>query len=108
MVTKPTPARMVRLVARWRHSGESRASFARRHHSPGWTFWYWCRKLSDAAPVHEAASFPSATFVPVHMAGDPSAPVIEVVLSGGERLHIGAGASPELVQIVVTTLRARC
>ena len=108
MGTKPTPARMARLVARWRDSGESQASFARRHHIPGWTFWYWCRKLSDQAPAHESASAPTATFVPVHMAGDPSAPVIEVVLSGGERLHIGAGASPELVQIVVTTLRARC
>jgi hypothetical protein len=72
------------------------------------TFWCWCRKLSDEAPAHESASAPTATFVPVHMAGDQSAPVIEVVLNGGERLHIGAGASPELVQIVVTTLRARC
>jgi hypothetical protein len=42
------------------------------------------------------------------MTGDASAPVIEIILSGGERLHIGAGAAPELVQAVVTTLRARC
>ena len=53
MGTKPTAARMARLVARWRDSGESQASFARRHRIPGWTFWYWCRKLSDEAPSIE-------------------------------------------------------
>jgi hypothetical protein len=106
MVTKPHPARMARLVARWRESGESQASFARRHRIPGWTFWYWCRKLSDEAPSIESTA--PQTFVPVHMARDPSTPVIEIVLNCGARLHIGAGASPELVQTVVTTLRSRC
>jgi hypothetical protein len=48
------------LVAQW-NGGESRASFARRHHIPPWTFWYWCRKLS-AGPT-EASDTPSATFV---------------------------------------------
>ncbi len=48
-MTKPTRARMARLVAQWRESGESQASFARRHRIPGWTFWYGC-KLSDEAP----------------------------------------------------------
>jgi hypothetical protein len=106
-MSKQAPARMARLVTRWRESGESQASFARRHRIPGWTCWYWCRKLSDEAPTGDS-TVPPATFVPVHLAGDPSAPVIEIVLNGGDRLHIGAGASPELVQTVVTTLRARC
>jgi transposase-like protein len=99
---------MARLVSQWRESGESRARFARRHHIHPWTFWYWCRKLSDEAPTGEASLSPTPTFVPVHMAADTSAPVIEIVLSGGERLHIGAGASPALVQTVVATLRSRC
>jgi hypothetical protein len=102
---KRTPARMTRLVAQWRKSGESQASFARRHHIPGWTFWYWCRKLSDEASIRESVTAAPPTFVPVQMAGDPTAPVIEIVLSGGERLRIGAAAPPELVQVVVTTLR---
>jgi hypothetical protein len=97
MVTEQTPARMARLVARWRESGESQASFARRHHIPGWTSWYWCRKLSDEAPARESESAATATFVPVQMAGDSSTPVNEIILRGGERLHIGAGASAELV-----------
>jgi hypothetical protein len=99
---------MARLVAQWRASGESRASFARRHRVHPWTFWYWCRKLSGEAPTRESGAPRTATFVPVQLAGDPTAPVIEIVLSGGERLHIGAGASPKLVQAVVTTLRSRC
>jgi hypothetical protein len=62
--------------------------------------------LSDAALPSDAGTSPPTTFVPVRLASD--APVIEIVLNGGERLRIGAGASPALVQAVVTTLRARC
>ena len=33
-----TAARMAGLVAAWRRTNESQASFARRHHIPTWTF----------------------------------------------------------------------
>ena len=105
MISKRTPLRMARLVAQWRRSGESQASFARRHHIPGWTFWYWCRKLSGD-PALERRVTP--TFVPVQVATDSAAPVIEIVLPGGERLHVGSGASADLVRAVVTALRAGC
>ena len=72
MAGKRTSARMARLVARWRKSGESRSSFARRHHVPAWTFWYWCRKLSDNPPS-ESSEAPPATFVPVRVAADTDA-----------------------------------
>ena len=107
MAGKRTPARMARLVAQWRVSGESRASFARRHHLPAWTFWYWCRKLS-AAPRTESADTQPATFVPVRMTVEPDAAVIEIVLCGGERLQVRAGASADLVRAVVTALRPPC
>ena len=107
MTGKRAPARMARLVAQWRVSGASRASFARRHHLPAWTFWYWCRKLS-AAPRTESADTQLATFVPVRMAVEPDAHVIEIVLTSGERLHIRTGASADLVRAVVTALRAPC
>lgn len=107
MVKKCTSARMARLVTQWRQSGESQASFARRHHIPGWTFWYWCRKLSDEPRV-EPAETGASVFVPVRVASDPPAHVLELVLNSGERLHVGAGATPELVQAVVTALRSRC
>ena len=36
------------------------------------------------------------------------APEIEIVWSGGERLHIRTGASADLVRAVVTALRSPC
>ena len=103
MVSKRTPARMTRLVAQWRKSGESGARFARRHHVHPWTFWYWCRKLSAESPEAK-----SATFVPVRVAMAPDASMVEVVLVGGERLHVHAGASADLVRVVLTALRSPC
>ena len=107
MNSRRTPARMARLVAQWRASGDSGASFARRHHIPAWTFWYWCRKLA-AEPRTVAGDPPSATFVPVRVAAEAEAPDIEIVWSGGERLHIRTGASADLVRAVVTALRSPC
>ncbi len=106
MIRKRTPARMTRLVAQWRASGASRASFARRHQIPAWTFWYWCRKLS-ARPT-ASTDTPPATFVPVRVAMEPDAPVIEVVWTSGERLHVRTGATADLVRAAVTALRSPC
>ena len=64
MAGKQSAARMARLVARWRESGESRSSFARRHHVPAWTFWYWCRKLSDNPPSESGEAPPSCPHGP--------------------------------------------
>ena len=107
MAGERTPARMARLVARWRERGESRSGFARRHHVPAWTFWYWCRKLSDN-PQSESGHAPPATFVPVRVAVDTDASVVEVVLPGGERLQVRAGAPAELVRVILTALRSPC
>jgi hypothetical protein len=52
---------------------------------------------------------PPATFLPVQVTSDePSEPVIEIVLRGGERLQVRAGASPDLVQAAVRAVRAAC
>ena|SRR2546430_8403383 len=104
MPMKRTAARMARLVTQWRTSGESGASFARRHQIPAWTFWYWCRKL----PVETRAETVPTTFVPVHVAADVDTPVLDVVFSGGERLQVRPGASLELVRSVVAALRSTC
>ena len=74
---------------------------------PAWTFWYWCQKLS-AEPQPTVAAAPSATFVPVRLAVDPEAPVIEIVWTGGERLHVRPGAPADLVRAVVSALRSPC
>jgi hypothetical protein len=109
MISKRTPARMAHLVRHWRTSGESRAGVSRRRRIPAWTGWYWCRKLS-VEPVAGTKSDtpPPATFVPVRLAVEPDASVIEIVWSGGERVQVRPGASADLVRAVVTALRSPC
>ena len=101
-----TAAQMARLVAQWRKSGESGASFARRHHIPTWTFWYWSRKLAARAADAPPAAAP--TFVPVEVTGEGPEPVIDIVLSGGERIHVRRGASADLLRAAVRALRSPC
>ena len=104
---RPSRARMARLVAQWRESGQCQAGFARRHRIPPWTFWYWCRKLSIGRAAAAAPLAPPA-FVPVHVTADPAAPVVEIVLAGGEHIHLRPGASADLVQAAVAALRSPC
>jgi hypothetical protein len=96
---------MARLVAQWRTSGESGAGFARRHQIPAWTFWYWQRKLSGTSA---AAAAPAPAFVPVQVTAERVEPVITIVLSGGNRLEVRAGASADLVRAAVSALRSSC
>jgi hypothetical protein len=107
MVKKRTPARMARLVAQWRASGESGAAFARRHHVPAWTFWYWCRKVPNG-PLPGPEDARPAAFVPVQVTPASSEHDLEVVWPGGERLRVGSGASADLVRAVVSALRSPC
>jgi hypothetical protein len=53
-----------------------------------------------------AASAPA--FVPVQVASDHEAWVLEVAFHGGERLQVRAGASAELVRATVAALRTGC
>jgi hypothetical protein len=46
--------------------------------------------------------------VPVQMAGDADAAVIEIILRDGERLQVRAGASADLVRAAVSALRSSC
>lgn len=103
MMRRRSAARMTRLVHEWHASGESRSGFARRHHIPPWTFWYWCRKLATSPTI----GTPS-TFVPVHVTAGPETPVLDIVFSGGERVQVHAGASAEVIRATVEALRTRC
>ena len=96
-----TATRMARLVAQWRQSEDSQAGFARRHGVPPWTFWYWCRKL--AAPPA-----PPDVFVPVRVTDGDAAPVLEIVLTSGDRVHVRSGASAEVIQATLQALRLPC
>lgn len=100
-MAKQKAARMRRLVAQWRQSGESQAGFARRHGIPTWTFWYWSRKASAQAVAAPA-------FVPIRVTPETEVGVVEVVFPSGERVRVGAGAPADLVRRVVAAVRATC
>jgi transposase-like protein len=104
MANRSTAVRMTRLVARWRESDESGASFARRHRVRPWVLWYWSRKLRETAAASPTAS---STFVPVRVVSD-GAREIEIVLASGDRVCVGEGASPEQLRAVVSVLRSSC
>lgn len=103
MRTRASATKMARLVAQWRAGNDTQSGFARRHGIPPWTFWYWCRKLA-AVPTP-----PAAAFVPVQIReADAAPPVVEILLKGGDRVHVRAGASAEMVQGAIAALRAPC
>jgi hypothetical protein len=95
---------MRRLVAQGHRIGESQAGFARRPGFATWTFWYWCRKLKPGV-VEPAAS--ATAFVPIRVTPETDVGVVEVVFPAGERVRVSAGASVDLVRLVVAALRAR-
>lgn len=104
MRTRSTATRMARLVAQWQATDDTQAGFARRHGIPPWTFWYWCRKLTAA----EAVPPSPPAFVPVHVTEPDAAAVVEIVLTSGDRVHVRAGASAELIGAALRTLRLPC
>ena len=105
MAETRTAARMARLITQWRKSGESGASFARRHQISTWKFWYWSRTLANDAAN---ARTPAARFVPVQITREDRPVVVEIVLGGGERLQVRVGASADLVRAAVSALRSSC
>jgi hypothetical protein len=103
MRTRATSVKMARLVARWRRSGETQAGFARRHHIPAWTFWYWCRKLAVPPTIPTAD-----VFVPVQVAPEDPTSGLEIVFASGDRLRVPPGTKADLLQTTITALRSRC
>lgn len=91
---------MAKLVARWRASGKSAASFAREAGIPESRLWYWARR----AGVSEVA-----TFVPVRVMPEESgatAASFELFLGDGRRLVIPAALTGRPLRQVLTALRA--
>jgi hypothetical protein len=94
--------RMEALVRRWPSSGETQSAFAARHHISRTKLRYWLRRTSG---VHRPAA---VAFAPVQVAasrdiGDEA--VVEIVVSTGERVVVRAGASPEVLRMVLAVLR---
>jgi hypothetical protein len=102
------PARVARLVARWRRSGESNAGFARRHGVHPRTFWGWCQAAAARDEGGEGGEATDVAFVPVTVRDADGAGVVDIVFPSGERAVVRPGASVTLVRAVVTALRPSC
>jgi transposase-like protein len=87
---------------RWQRSGLSVRAFCERHHLAQPSFYAWRRKLQRrAAP---------ATFLPVQVVGDEPtarAPALEVVLTNGRGLRIGAGFDPATLRQLLAILEEK-
>ncbi len=78
-------AKMERLVARWRASGETLSGFARRHGVSRDKLQYWNQRLSSASPSRTTQLF----LMPVQLLGRPQErdAALEVVLAGTRRVR---------------------
>jgi hypothetical protein len=96
-------------VERWRQSGLSATTFARRERCNPRTLTYWRWRLGTTAagparrPPAPPVSFVEVVAVPSTGAGE--APV-EVVLPAGYRVRLTAEVTPTLLQTVLTVLEA--
>lgn len=100
--------RMQAMVERWRRSGLSAAGFCRREGIQAQRLSYWKRVLGLTTAQRRGGHRARLTPVQVVDLGLASAASIEVVLSGGDRLVVGDGVSPDLLREVLVALRERC
>jgi transposase-like protein len=104
MATDGMRQRMTALVREWERSGEPRRAFAKRHGLTVSQFDYWKRRARRDGRT-------TIGFAPVEVVGPSEAAdrgAVEVVLAGGERVTVRAGASTELVRAVLMAVRASC
>ena len=87
------------LIDQWRRSGLSVRDFCQRQHLAVPSVYAWRRTLRQRDARDDQAT-PPLTFLPVHVRYDSDPPPpLELVLAGGQCVHIPPGFDP-------TTLRA--
>ena len=103
---------MLELVRRWRDSGAKARVFAQEHGVTTWTLYYWRKRLLslDRPPRRRRRSSRRVMLAPVHVmtAAPERAGDLEILLAGGDRLRVSAGASVETLRRVVEVLRTAC
>jgi hypothetical protein len=103
-------AGMAVLIDQWRVAGTSAATFAREQGMSVSTLFRWRRRLAAATPDAVTRPADVGHLVPVRLVSalEESATAIEVTLTTGDRIRIGAGVTPETVRLVVQALRSPC
>jgi transposase-like protein len=98
-----TRERMARVIARYRRSGQRRAEFARAAGITLSKLDYWTRRVARG----NGRSAGAPRFVPVQLRveDEAGADELEIALSSGERLRVGAGVSGERLREILAALR---
>jgi len=88
------------LIQRQKKSGLTVAAFCQQQGVSGWSFYQWRKRLAMNQPVRFA-------LVETGEASRQSRAVVELWLSGGDRLQIAPGADTATLRTVLAVLRER-
>lgn len=112
-----------RLVAKWRRSGLSAATFANRHGISQWALYWWARQAGARAirrrpqrqSVRRSPTAGASSFIPVRLVGDehsdPPAPgegIVEIRLRGGDVIRVVGEVGADRLRAAVTAVRQAC
>jgi hypothetical protein len=87
-------------IAEQAHSGLTVKEFCKQQGVSDHSFYFWRKRLRDDQPVRFALVDREVIYRDGMGAG------LEVILTGGERLRIGAGVDAAMLRMVLTVLRA--
>ncbi len=112
-----------RLVAKWRRSGLSAATFADRHGVSQWALYWWARRAGAAVErrrpqrrsVRGSTTTEAPGFIPVRLLADehseppvPAEGTVEIRLRSGDVVRVVGEVSAERLRAVVTAVRQAC
>ncbi len=99
--TNPKAAEWAERIAAQQRSGNTVKQFCREHGLTEYSFYAWRKRLQCEEPVRFALVERK-----VPRQERTAEPLLELVLTSGERLRIGAGVDPSTLRAVVEVLRA--
>lgn len=105
-------ARMRDVVERWHASGDSARSFAKANRMSASTLFRWQQRLAEFEGAAGSQERDRIQLVPVRVVAGMTEPeatdTIEVVLTTGDRLHVGPAVAEGPLRVVVRALRTAC
>ncbi len=99
--TNPKAEEWAERIAAQQRSGSSVKQFCKEHGLTEYSFYAWRKRLQEKGPVRFALVERSA-----RRQERTAETVLELVLTTGERLRIGAGVDTSTLRVVLDVLRA--
>jgi transposase len=104
--------RMREVIERWHASGDSARSFAKANGLAPSTLFRWQQRLTESDGAAGREKHERISLLPVRVVAGTTEPeatdAIEVVLTTGDRLHVGPGVAEDRLRVVVRVLRTAC